>query len=263
MGQFWGVNAPPRICRDVCVLQLLPGRGFSISRIRCPHRLHASGQTCPPLRAPHGRDPQPLLAFSPPPCGVSTSWPGGCGPGPLRGPRPSGDALGSWWPWSSAPAGASKASVPLNAPPRPCSPPWVLVAGGPTGRCPPNQDADAVGAAPTCGPTGGRDAADALALLPASVFPPRRARLLKNESWGWGAGWDSLLAPAARTPSAEMRQNLFCAPVGVLPAPGTPHTGGRRRVCSLRCCFGTWLEPGCRPSGLPGSLRGFCKETHP
>lgn len=121
-------------------------------------------------------------------------------------------------------------------------------------------------------------------VLPASVSPRESQaclRLLKNESLAEGAGLGSRTGlaphprslPAAQTPSTEMRQNLFCAPTGMmpapsseLPAPSSKHPAPRRQkgcFFSLRCCFGRWLEPGCRPSRLPGSLQGLCKENHP
>lgn len=69
-------------------------------------------------------------------------------------------------------------------------------------------------------------------VLPASVSPRESQaclRLLKNESLAEGAGLGSRTGlaphpcclPAAQTPSPEMRQNLFCAPTGMLPAPSS------------------------------------------
>lgn len=136
-------------------------------------------------------------------------------------------------------------------------------------HCSHSQGGAAVGAAPlpTCKPTGGRDAAPARA--PCLSFPPGEPGWTQRTSLGvmweqsWGVGWDLLLAPApsplpalvgagpggAQTPSAEMRQNQFCAPAGVLPAPRG------RGVCSHGCCSGrrwSWAAGHCGCRAHPG-----------
>ena len=119
-------------------------------------------------------------------------------------------------------------------------------------------------------------------MLPASVSPPGEPGLpappeeqvLRGGSRAGERDRTCSSPPLPpRCPNAQRRNEaepVLCthgdAANTLHPAAGTQHPAPRGQkggVCSLGCCFGRWLEPGCRPSQLPGSLQGLCKENHP
>lgn len=58
-GAALGCETSSLVCRDVCVLQLVPVGRFSISCIHCLRGLCGCTKACLPLQGPRGRDPHP------------------------------------------------------------------------------------------------------------------------------------------------------------------------------------------------------------